>query len=56
MVFDESVDPAQVAKVTEHGYANDLTDEEIEVRSEETGVFSIRVCLGRSKQSSRGDD
>ncbi len=30
MVFDETVDPALVAKVTELGYANDLTDEEIE--------------------------
>ena len=30
MVFDETVAPALVAKVTEVGYANDLTDEEVE--------------------------
>ncbi len=30
IVFDESVNPELVAKVTEKGYANDLTDEDIE--------------------------
>ena len=30
IVLDEDVDPALVAKVTEGGYAHDLTDEEIE--------------------------
>lgn len=30
MVFDELVDPGLVAKVTEVGYADDLTDEEVE--------------------------